>query len=199
MAVCLGKALRFGTRRNARTDAAYGLKQLETIGWTNSSQAKHNPDIGQKVAYALQNLLRRWMLQDSGETDRDQEALPLVYVDRVSTKVLDAFESLIVISQETFQHQILGTIYNTLAQTFPHLTPELQERTKELVVRMLPTLQRHSLTRDLDMAVIRLRDALQESGAKEVARAVQEAREERAQQVPLPLKPPQSKETNPDR
>ncbi len=199
MAVCLGKALRFGTRRNARTDAAYGLKQLETIGWTNSSQAKHNPDIGQKVAYALQNLLRRWMLQDSGETDRDQEALPLVYVDRVSTKVLDAFESLIVISQETFQHQILGTIYNTLAQTFPHLTPELQERTKELVLRMLPTLQRHSLTRDLDMAVIRLRDALQESGAKEVAKAVQQAREERAQQVPLPLKPPQSKETNPDR
>jgi uncharacterized membrane protein len=199
MAVCLGKALRFGTRRNARTDAAYGLKQLETIGWTNSSQAKHNPDIGQKVAYALQSLLRRWMLQDSSEPDRDEKVLPVVYVDRVPTKVIDAFESLIVISQESFQHQILSTIYNTLAQTLPHLTPELQERAQELVVRTLPTLQRHTLTRDLDMAVIRLRDALQESGAEEVARAVQQAREERARQSALPLKPPQSRETDPDR
>jgi uncharacterized membrane protein len=195
----LDHALRFGARRDMRTDAAYGLKQLEIVGWASISQARQNPDTGQKVAYTLQDLLRRWTLQESDERDRDQEVLPVVYVDRVPMKVLDTLESLIVITQETLQHQTVSTIFNGLAQTLPHLTPELQKRTEELVVRMMPTLQRHSLTRDLDMAVMRLRDALQECGAEEVARAVQQAREERARQAALPLKPPQSRETDPDR
>lgn len=188
VAKSVGDALHLAYRRDLDVDAAFGLEQMETIAWTAMSAAKQNPGAPLTVVHAVRHVLRRWMLDES-ETS-DQKVLPVVYVDQVPARAIGTLESLIVVSKNSLQHQVVATIYHTIAQLLPSLTPELRERALEAVVRSLPAIDRHPLTHGLDLALVTLADVVEGCGAGQVARALRQAREQQAQDLALSVGQP---------
>jgi hypothetical protein len=74
-----------------------------------------------------------------------------------------------------------------LLPRFPH---DLKERSTELLVRILPTLDEHGLTRELDDALTRLAIALEEVAYHQAAQMVRDVRQKQAEKLPQPLSPP---------
>jgi uncharacterized membrane protein len=173
----VGKALEHAIRRqdkrNLAADPLDGVEELETIGWTSISTAQSDADSGVLTIYALRDLLTRWCQPqpDSG----NRQAAPVVYVDDVVPRVLNAFESLLVSASESMQHQSCAEILATFEIVFARLGPQEQRHVEDIVLRSLAALGDHVLTSELERAIGRLAAVLEKAGRRDSAKALRAA------------------------
>lgn len=170
---CIQDAVRLEVQRDIDTDPVYGIEQLATIAWTSISTSKSNPFPGLLTIHSLRNLLARWSIEQ--DKDSDEQPVPVVYTDNVLARLMDAFESLAVVSSESMQHQIFTEVVHTFAVMFDRLPPEQQQRTESIVLRIISALGDHVLTVELDAALSTLVCTLRSSARFETADAVQVA------------------------
>lgn len=169
------KAVRLERQRDIALDAAYGIEQIETIGWTSISTAQSNPAPGLLAIRSLRDLLARW---SSDEDDApDPEPLPIVYPDNTLPRLMTAFETLAVVASESMQHQTFAEVIHAVTALLDRLRPEEQARAEDLVLRIISTLGDHVLTADLDAALAGLMSALTRSSRIRSAGAVRAARD----------------------
>lgn len=168
-------------QRDITVDPAYGVEQLAMIGWTSISTAKSNPAAGLLAVRALRDILARWSVENNDQ--QDSLPLPIVYADDVFEKLMDAFESLAVVSSESMQHQTFAEVVRTFAVMYPRLPAEQQPRAEDLLLRILSALGEHVLTRDLDSALSFLLQTLTGCGRSETAALVKQAQERLGESV----------------
>ncbi|MGI9088841.1 MAG: DUF2254 family protein [Chthoniobacterales bacterium] len=167
-------------QRDLETDPAYGIEQLTIIGWTAISTAKSNPAPGLLVIQSLRALLARWSAEQAEEEAEEASAskIPVVYTDNVFPQLLDAFESLAVVTSESMQHQTMAEIVRTFAMMFDRLPADQEPRAEDIVLRLLSALGDHVLTAVLDERLSELVSALVAAERHELAAKVQTAQEE---------------------
>ncbi|MFZ6028638.1 MAG: DUF2254 family protein [Chloroflexota bacterium] len=175
----LGAALTVEKVRTVRQDADYGLKQLEMIAWTDSSTARHNPEVGLLAVNALRDLLSRWA-REMPEGKKEDGLLPVVYAEDSAAEVLNVYESLFVVAAESQQHQIAAALASSLAAGYPHLSPTLQSHADRVVCCAIATLRKQTFTHELAVALADLVAALQDAERAGTAAALRSAREELA-------------------
>lgn len=145
----LRAALPLEEQRDARSDPAFGVDQLVTIGWTSISTAKSNPGAALIACHALHDLLWRWGSEEKLELAR--AAAPLVYYrDTLAEQLLDGFESLALVASESMQHQSLGAVMHALAASFAALPVRCKDRAEDILLRSLASLGDHGPTRLLE-------------------------------------------------
>ncbi|PIK72356.1 hypothetical protein CS379_14405, partial [Methylobacterium frigidaeris] len=83
--------------------------------------------------------------------------------------------AVIVVASESIQSQTLAEAVRTLAILLRHVERPTAERLADVAHRALSSLGEHVLTRELDVALQDLADALRERGFVTVAAAVSEA------------------------
>jgi uncharacterized membrane protein len=162
--------------RDLANDPAYGIEQLLTMAWTSASTSKQNPAPGLQVLYSLRDVLARCCTVT--REPPDQQPLPVVYHDNVPVTLLGAFESLAVVASESMQQQIYAEVAHAVATMLVRLIPDQQERTQEVILRILPALGDLVLTAELDAALTRLSEALAAAGRITTAVAVATAQAE---------------------
>lgn len=173
---CVQDAIRLEHQRDINTDPEYGIEQLSTIAWTSISTSKSNPFPGLLTIYSLRNILAHWSMEQ--EEDSGNHPIAVVYTDNVFTRLMDAFESLAVVSSESMQHQIFAEVVHTFAVMFDRLPPEQQQRAESLILRIISALGDHVLTAELDAALSALVCTFRSSAHSDTADAVQVAQEE---------------------
>lgn len=167
-------AIHVERQRDIRIDPAYAIEQLETIGWTSVSSAKHNPAAGVLVVENLRDILARWSASDAG-VQPDAAAAPIFYVDNTLERLMDAFESLALVSSESKQHMVFAAIARAFATSLERLGPSLRAQVEQSTLRMLAVLEEHAPTRELDCALTALSEALRRAGSAEAAADVEAA------------------------
>ena len=182
-AVAVGAALEdavhHATKRSSVADPLAGIQELETIGWTSISTAQSDPDAGVLTIYSLRDILARWSA--APEEALAGEATPIVYLDDVLPRLLDAFESLALSASASMQHQSLAEILRTFNLLFDRLPPALQLRTEDVILRTLSGLGDHVLTRELETALTELVVTLATAGRCDTAAAVRAAQVQHSQ------------------
>lgn len=153
-------------QRDLDHDAAFGIDQLLTIGWTAASTSKSNPHPSTLACEHLRDLVASWYpaSQRSEPTEKPEPTLPLVYVDNVPRTLLWAFESMAVVASESMQHQTLAHVYRALALAARRMPHGLDEEIEGIVNRSLSCLGDQVLTAELATAIDELADALREEG-----------------------------------
>lgn len=169
-------ALSIERQRDIIRDPAYGIEQLETIAWTSISSAKANPQPGQLTIYSLRDVLARW--SSAKEKEHAEPPLPIVYEDNVFARLLEAFESIAVISSESLQHQNFAAVLHTFAVMFDRLPAKQSQRAEDLILRILSALGDHVLTAPLDQALAALVETLLSNERFTTAAAVRVAHEQ---------------------
>jgi len=179
------KAVILEEQRDLDTDPAFGIEQLVTIGWTSISTAKSNPDPGLLTIWNLRDLLARWLSADAAfgaaSPNAPDPAAGVVYVDNLPERLMQAFESLVVVASESMQHQSAAQVYRAFASLFPRLPPALQQQADDLLQRSLSGLGDHILTSELETSLSVLIDALTISGRSQSAGTVEMARNKLAE------------------
>lgn len=172
-------------QRDITRDAAYGVQQLALIGWTSISSAKSQVGPGLLALHALRDILAHWSVDESEMNKEDQNitVLPIVYVDNAFEQLLDAFESLAVISSESMQYQAFAEVLRTFAGMYPRLPMEHHARVEDLLQRILPALGDHVLTHDLDCALSEIVQTLIAVNRLKTAALVREAQRKLQQSV----------------
>lgn len=166
-------AFTYDDGRDLQNNTAYGLHQLSTIAWTSVSTSKSNPNPGLAVIQALRDIISQW---SRGEVEiRDASASCIVYDDAAPVIATDALEAVIVVASESIQSQTLTEAVGTLAILLRHVEAPTAERLADVAHRALSSLGEHVLTRQLDVALRDLTEALRERGFVTVADAVGEA------------------------
>jgi uncharacterized membrane protein len=187
--VIIEEAVILEEQRDLDTDPTFGIEQLVTIGWTSISTAKSNPDPGVLTIWNLRDLLARWLAVDPAFG----VAMPIiscpgasvVYVDNLPERLMQAFESLVVVASESMQHQSAAQVYRTFTSLFHRLPPDLQRQADDLLMRSLSGLGDHILTSELTTSLSALVDALTISGRSQCAGAVELARDKLARSTGL--------------
>jgi uncharacterized membrane protein len=170
-------AVALDRQRDITNDPAYGIEQLQTIAWSSISSAKSDPAPGLLTVHSLRDILARWSSAAANETEDDQapQCAAIVYVDNTFDQLLNAFEALAVISSESMQFQIFADVVHTFAVMFDLLPAPQQQRTEELILRILPALGDHVLTAELDQALADLVSTLEAAERLPTALAVRQA------------------------
>ena len=182
LARCLGETFRFSNQRNMVKDSDYGIKQLETIGWTEMSTAKDNPETGIIILHVLRNLISLWVAEISEDSQHSAE-LPVVYTKNTLKAVIAVWESLVTVSSESMQHQPFAETLHSLAIVYPRLPVHLQDRADALIGRAVSAMGDHVLTQDVDSAIHELIRVLRDAARPETAAMLQEARTQLAASV----------------
>jgi len=170
----VGRAMRLERQRNIDgVDAVYGLLQLETVGWTSTSGAQHNPQAARLVVAALRDVLARLGVEN-GPPD-DTPDTDIVYADDFPEVLMDTWESLAVVTADSQQHQVAADIIDALDSVLTRLAPAYRTRAVDVLMRTLPALGSHPPTRRLEVALERLRDTLEGLGERGAARAADAA------------------------
>lgn len=172
---CVQDAVRLEVQRDIDTDPEYGIEQLATIAWTSISTSKSNPYPGLLTIHSLRNMLARWSVEQ--DENSDKQPIPVVYPDNVLARLMNAFETLAVVSSESMQHQNFIEVVHTFTVMFDRLPLEQQQRAESLILRILSALGDHVLTAELDAALSALVDTLRSSARFDTADAVQRAQD----------------------
>jgi hypothetical protein len=98
-------------------------------------------------------------------------------------KLMDTFETLAVVSSESMQHQNFIEVIITFTTMFDRLSKKWQERTEDILLRLLSGLGDHILTAELEKALTVLTNKLIMSGRHEVAAAIKNALVQLSQSV----------------
>jgi uncharacterized membrane protein len=185
LAEVLEDAVHRAAKRDIATDPLDGIEELETIGWTSISSAASDPDAGVLTIYGLRDILARWSqpADDAADAGAADDVAPVVYVDDVPARLLNAFESLAVSASESMQHQSLAEILRTFELLFERLAPEGQARVEDIVLRSLSSLGDHVLTLELETALNRLIARFEAAGRSTTAAAVVAARDRLARSI----------------
>lgn len=177
LAKAVSEAMDLDFKRDAETDAAYNVEHLEMVGWSSVSTAQSNPEVGMLSLHGLRELMVR-LFEEERERDTG-DPLPVVYPDDVVDKGVDAIEALGLVSAESYQFQVMATAMDSLRLLYPKALPQYQNRMIEAALRWIPALGRHFLSRDLERAMVDLRDALRSWGRDEAADRVENALNEK--------------------
>lgn len=182
LAEAIQRAVILEQQRDLDRDPAYGIEQLAIIGWTSISTAKSNPSPGAMVLHSLRDLLARWSVEPadrppdtSGQRLTPAVRLPVVYVDNVFAKLLDAFETLAVVASESMQPQTISEFFRTFALMFERLLVDQRSRVEDLIRRSLSALGEHVLTAELDAVLSELTCVLEAAGRSDTAAEVRAA------------------------
>ena len=166
-------AVKIERQRDITIDTAFGIEQLEMIGWTSISTAKSNPAPGIHVIHCLRDVMARWSEENDEETAARKA--PIVYADDVFERLLGTFESLAVVSSESMQHQICIEVLRTFTVMWDRLSTDRQDRAADLLLRILSALGDFVLTAELDSELSQTAAKLRTSGRVQVAEAISEA------------------------
>lgn len=166
-------AIHLEHQRDMTGDPAYGIEQIETMGWTSISTAKSNPAPGLLAIRNLRDVLARWSIEEDEKSA--EPSAPIVYQDNVFTQLMDAFETLAVASSESMQHQNFIEVVDTFTVMFNRLPVDQQERAEDLVLRIISALGDHVLTAELNRALSSLIAMLTTAKRTEAAAAVRVA------------------------
>lgn len=161
--------------------AGHGIGQLEMIAWTSISTAKSDPAPGIMAIHNLRDLLARWA--GEGSVAPGEPASRVIYTDTVPARLMNAFESVAVVSTESMQHQTFAEVLRAFAVLFNRLPPNQQARTEDLILRILSGLGDHILTAPLEKELSALATTLADGGRTETAAAVRKARDTLARSV----------------
>lgn len=170
------RAVHLERQRDIVIDPAYGIEQLEMIAWTSISTAKSNPAPGLLTIRSLRDVLARWSVEEREKID--DQTLPVVYADNTFARLMDAFETLAVVSSESMQHQNYIEVVHTLTSMFERLPLDQQRRAEDIILRILSVLGDHVLTAELDAALSALISTLRATARFETADAVHAAQEQ---------------------
>jgi hypothetical protein len=169
-------AVHLQRQRDLDGDPAFGIQQMATIAWTSISTSKQDPAPGLLTVYAFRDLLARWADEDLHlDQPPDERPVPVVYADEVHGDLLDAMESLLVVSTESMQHHIFAESLRTFALLLPRLSPARQGQVEGIVRRALAGLGDHVLTADLDRALATVACTMAAQGRRDTAAAIQQA------------------------
>lgn len=182
------RAIRLERQRDILLDPAYGIEQLEMIGWTSISTAKSNPAPGLLTIYGLRDIYARWFVREDRDATAQEETAsasvwPVVYQDNTPTQLLNAFETLAVVSSESMQHQNYVAVLDTFSGLLAGLPNNQQKEVENRILRILPTLGDHVLTTELDAALTALVASLKQAQRGTSAQSVQGARDQLAQSI----------------
>ncbi len=169
-------------QRDTLYDAAFGLEQLENIGWSSISSAKSDPAPGLMVIRSAGDLLAHWVIDESWAEPLDSPK-DVVYHDDVMDRLLDVLESAAVSSSNSKQHMSISEVYTTLMTNFMRMPPDLQRRVAGLLVRSLPALRVQILTATIETALRRIITTLNQTEYHDVAGAFQQTWEWMAQKA----------------
>jgi len=171
------RAIHLELQRDLAEDAAYGIEELATIGWTSVSTAKSNPSPGLLVIRSLRDLLARWSHEasDTDDANGPDEGSAVVYSDDVFGHLLNGFENLAVVASESMQPQTAAEFYRTFAIMFERVPRDWQARAEDMIRRSLSALGDHVLTWELDDALSTLIRTLDGAGRIETAAEVRAA------------------------
>jgi uncharacterized membrane protein len=170
------RAVKLDRERDITTDPGYGIEQLTIIAWSSISSAKSDLGPGLLTVYSLRDILARWSLAEKEvESATEKKPAPVVYEDNTFGQLLNALESLAVVSSESMQHQIFAEVLHTFARLFDQFPPAQQQQAETILLRLLTALGDHVLTTRLDIALSTLLETLQNANRTETAQAVQNA------------------------
>ncbi|HSN30482.1 MAG TPA: DUF2254 family protein, partial [Kofleriaceae bacterium] len=165
------RAVHIERRRDITRDPAYGIEQLQTIGWSAISSAKHNQEAGLLCIRLLRDVLGCWAASgdlDVIEQDARHAEVAVVYRDNVAANLLEAFELLGMVTAESFQQQCLAAVLDSFSAVYGRLSARSRERADQLLLHLLAPLAEQTLTSTLDNAASRLEDALRAAQANAV-------------------------------
>jgi uncharacterized membrane protein len=155
------QALRLDRSRDLTWDPAFGIEQLESIGWSSISTAKQNPAPGLLVIRNLRDLLARWSAPDEAP---DSEPVAVVYHDQLLPQLLNAFVTLGAAAAEATQPQTFSEVLRALGQMCSRVPAAHQPAIGDLARRLLPSLERFVCTPELEAAMLTLAAALEQHG-----------------------------------
>ena len=182
VAECIGPAFHFAAQRNFTMDAAFGLRELEMVAWTEVSSSKHNPETGLIVIHALRDILARWL--DPEDDSPKSKRLPVVCPDFTLPGALYVFQSLVVVSVESKQQQNYTAVLQALTHLLDLTPPFFLNQMEETILRILPASHEHTLVHNLDAAMLTLANRLERAGLTKTAGLFHEARRTELQQFP---------------
>lgn len=162
----LKTVLQLQPTRNLRNDPAFGVEQLEVIGWTSISTAKQNLAPGQLVIHLLHDLLAHWLEEDPSD---GQSPLAVIYPDRLPSQVLDVYESLGSITRLSHQYPVLVQIACSLAALYPDLPTHLRDHANQVIRGTLPAVRQQTPARSLVDAYCQLSACLRQYDAPDLA------------------------------
>ena len=174
------RAVRIERRRDITRDPAYGIEQLQTIGWTAISSAKHNQEAGLLCIRLVRDVLGCWAASgdlDLVEPDASHAASPIVYRDNVSANLFEAFELLGMVTAESRQQQCLAAVLDSLGAVYPRMSPQARHHTDELLMNLLVPLSQQTWSHTLETAIDRLEQTLRSAHAEDALRALIVTRE----------------------
>ncbi len=119
-------AVQLERKRDIDFDPAFGMEQLEDIGWTSISTSKQDPAPG---LHAIR-VLSHWCDAQPDVPDRPPRAM-------------NTMESLAVVSTESMQHQIYAEVIHAITLLLPKLAPDQQQRAERLIARILSGIGDH--------------------------------------------------------
>ncbi|MEZ4728461.1 MAG: DUF2254 family protein [Caldilineaceae bacterium] len=177
IAAAVGQAVRSAIvlerQRDITRDPGYGIEQLTTIAWSSISSAKSDLAPGLLTIYSLRDILARWSAEEKTEAqETDGAPAPIVYQDHTFVQLMNALESLAVVSSESMQHQIFAEVLRTFAYLFEQLPAAQQQHAEGILCRLLSALGDHVLTNELDQALSTLVSVLQQQQRSETAATV---------------------------
>ncbi len=165
-------ALKLEDQRDLTSDAAYGIEQLTTIGWTSTSTAKSNPQPGILAVQSLRDLAAEWYAVPGTPPKQRSEGVPVIYSDNVPLTLVRGFESLAVVASESMQHQTLAAVYRAIEFCLQHVPDDLVLSLANVARRSLSALGDHVLTDELQKAMVALAKALEKRGSELAASEV---------------------------
>ena len=141
------------------------------------------------IIWNLRDLLARWLSTDAAFGAKSpiahDPATKVVYFDTLPERLMQAFESLVVVASESMQHQSAAQVYRTFGSLFHGLPPALQQQADDLLLRSLSGLGDQILTSELETSLEFLIDALTKAGRSQSAGVIEMARDKLAESIGL--------------
>jgi uncharacterized membrane protein len=182
------RALELESDREITLDPAWGIIELESIGWTTVSSAKSTPEPPRLVINALRDIFTRWTNEERRGRDRETQSLPIVYPDDVHAHVLNALATITAGANESLQHVVMIEALRALKSLYEHVPADVKPDVKDVIRRMVPALRPLILTKELENAVRAVAASLRQDGDEVTAEELTAAVEELAKSVGRVLK-----------
>jgi hypothetical protein len=104
----------------------------------------------------------------------------VVYDEEPIAGILSAWESLLTVASESMQHEIFAETLLSIADSYPDLSPDMRARADRVLMRGTSAMGDHVLTEDLDSALSRLIDVLEDAGSYQIAGTIGDAQRQLA-------------------